>query len=200
VKKNILIIICVVFHHILLAQTWSGVYNFNKGLNKAQGCIYINQFKTDSAFFYLTFVSGEPEFNTFSLKGFIGITEGQADYVKGDTTKLHFALGANTLTIRNDSLFGLEPGIITKYKKSSSSLKKTSTIYFDYAEKSAVAKSDTVWAYEVPNTECKNVCRLSKKDAIKVIDTYGYFYLVETPGKNKEFLWVPKKNLSLSKN
>ena len=54
----------VMLHFIVFAGNYTGMYSFNKGMNKASGTLYITQFSSDSAFFMLEAVSGDPDFSS----------------------------------------------------------------------------------------------------------------------------------------
>lgn len=175
------------------------MYSFNKGNNKDQGSIYITQFKTDSAFFILNFISGMPDFNMVSSKGFLSIQEKEGRYQLGDSIRIRFSLQGSNLILSSDTLLKGEKGILTRYKKSAGVTKKNSTFYLDYVEKMANVKSDSAMLFEVPHGEGKLCGNLHSKQEVKIIDSFGSFYLIELPDRLKEFLWVPKRYLSVIK-
>ncbi|MBL7773466.1 MAG: hypothetical protein JNM95_11440 [Chitinophagaceae bacterium] len=179
--------------------TWSGVYSFNKGINKDQGTLYLQQFKSDSAYFYLNFISAMPDFNMYALKGFMQIQNQEGMYQKGDSLRIQFLLQGNLLILKADSIALPERGILTKYKKNSPTVKKNSTLYIDYVEKTGLVKSDSAYLFEVPHVEGKQCGQLRPNDEVKIIDSFGAFYLIELPDRVKEFVWVQKKYIVLNK-
>ncbi|MBK7586987.1 MAG: hypothetical protein IPI22_00965 [Bacteroidetes bacterium] len=72
-KKYFLIVSFLFFGFWLQAIDYSGIYNYNKGVNKANGTICLFQINMDSAFFYLNNMSGAPDFNLTTIKGFLRI-------------------------------------------------------------------------------------------------------------------------------
>lgn len=178
---------------------WTGVYSFNKGINKDQGTLYVQQFKSDSAYFYLNFISALPDFDMFAMKGFIAIQENEGYFRKVDSLRLRFHLQGSALQLLSDTLLVAPKGLLSKYKKTASQVKKNSTLYLDYVEKSGLVKSDSAVVLEVPHLEGKMIATLHANDEVKIIDSFAGFYLIELNDKLKEFLWVQKKYISLNK-
>ncbi len=198
-KKNILTLGFVFYSVLLFAQKWTGNYSYSKGVNKEQASIYLNHYQNDSAFFYLTYMSGMPDFNTFSIKGFMAIHDDDGSFVKNDSNKLKLILKTGSIKIIGDSLFNAEPGILHTYKKQGNALKKNSTIFIDYIEKQGKTKTDSCVVLSVPIATGPVIMSLQKGKEVKIIDEFGSYYMVEVADKNTEFLWIAKKNLTLLK-
>ncbi|KXK41777.1 MAG: hypothetical protein UZ11_BCD004001750 [Bacteroidetes bacterium OLB11] len=81
--KKIFFFICLILPtYSLIAGDYSGVYSFNKGVNKANGTLFLFQFTEDSSFFYLSCFSGAPEFSLVNVKGFLKIDSNKFEFKK----------------------------------------------------------------------------------------------------------------------
>jgi len=198
-KKGILFLVMFCVTIVSYAGKYTGTYSFNKGLNKANATIYVNHYKDDSAFIYITAVSGMPDFNTLDFRGFITIYDNVASYTFKNNCSIQFQFLVNNLTITEDSLCHLQCSLAAKYKKMSSALKKSSIMVSDYVEKQGVIKTDMVEVYKIPLLESELALTLSKETPVKMIDEYKQFYLIELKNKQNEFLWVLKKNIQIIK-
>lgn len=194
-KIYLSILLLIGWSVLAYGQSWTGVYQFNKGNNKPQGALYLNQYRPDSAFFYLTFISGEPEFNSFMLKGFMSIETLRATYRGTDSTFLYCTSSPKSIVFKSDSCVVQERGILAKYNKTSGVLKKNSTFYVDFVERGAKVKSDSTVVYAVPSETAPVACMIGKSTSVKIIDSYESFYLIELADRMKDFLWVPKRHL-----
>lgn len=191
----ILFCVCVVS----FAGKFTGTYSFNKGLNKSNATVYVNHFKDDSAFVYITAVSGMPDFNTLDFRGFITIYENVASYTFKNNCTIQFQFSGNGMTITEDSMCHLQCPIATKYKRTTPALKKSSIMVSEFVEKQGKLKSDSVEIYKIPLMDSEIAYSLSKNTEMKIIDEYKQFYLIEVKNKQNEFLWVLKKNIQLIK-
>lgn len=198
-KKGILFLVMFCVTIVSYAGKYTGTYSFNKGLNKANATIYVNHYKDDSAFIYITAVSGMPDFNTLDFRGFITIYDNVASYTFKNNCSIQFQFLGNNLTITEDSLCHLQCSLAAKYKKTSPALKKSSIMVSDYVEKQGVIKTDMVEVYKIPLLESELALTLSKETPVKMIDEYKQFYLIELKNKQNEFLWVLKKNIQIIK-
>ena len=198
-KKGILFLVMFCVTIVSYAGKYTGTYSFNKGLNKANATIYVNHYKDDSAFIYITAVSGMPDFNTLDFRGFITIYDNVASYTFKNNCSILFQFLVNNLTITEDSLCHLQCSLAAKYKKTSPALKKSSIMVSDYVEKQGVIKTDMVEVYKIPLLESELALTLSKETPVKMIDEYKQFYLIELKNKQNEFLWVLKKNIQIIK-
>lgn len=196
-KKGILFLVMFCVTIVSYAGKYTGTYSFNKGLNKANATIYVNHYKDDSAFIYITAVSGMPDFNTLDFRGFITIYDNVASYTFKNNCSIQFQFLVNNLTITEDSLCHLQCSLAAKYKKTSPALKKSSIMVSDYVEKQGVIKTDMVEVYKIPLLESELALTLSKETPVKMIDEYKQFYLIELKNKQNEFLWVLKKNIQI---
>lgn len=176
----------------------SGTYVVNKGVNKEQASLYINQFRSDSAFIYLTYMSGAPEFETESIKGFVVVHDHEGWFSdSGHSFRLVFANTSIRLVQNTPS--AAHPEIFTKYRRLSNQCKRSSTMYIDFSERQANAKLDSLDLFEVPNVNGKILFTVGRQEELKIVDSFGSFYLVETHDHNKEFLWAQKKYINLKK-
>ena len=196
-KKGILFLVMFCVTIVSYAGKYTVTYSFNKGLNKANATIYVNHYKDDSAFIYITAVSGMPDFNTLDFRGFITIYDNVASYTFKNNCSIQFQFLVNNLTITEDSLCHLQCSLAAKYKKMSPALKKSSIMVSDYVEKQGVIKTDMVEVYKIPLLESELALTLSKETPVKMIDEYKQFYLIELKNKQNEFLWVLKKNIQI---
>ena len=198
--KRFLILILVVFlTNTIFAGKLTGTYSFSKGLNKANATVYVNQFSEDSAFIYITAISGMPDFNTLDFRGFIYLVENKGSYIFKDSCKIYFTFSGNSLSIVEDSICKLPCSLASKYKKTSPVLKKSSTIISEFVEKNGKIKNDSTLIYKIPLLESEISCSILKETPIKITDEYKQFYLIELKNKQNEFLWVLKKNIQLFK-
>ena len=188
---------CIGTVNSLAAESYpmNGVYQYNKGLNKANATLYVLQYKNDSAFFYLNAISGLPDFNTTELKGFLRIDSGKGYYLQKDSCLLSFSLANNMMTVKEDSFCHFEASTSGKYKRSSPIMKKNSTFLLSYTEKTAVLKIDSALCYEAPTFSAKVIYTLPKNAEFKIIDEYQRFFLIELKEKASVFLWITKSSL-----
>lgn len=185
--------------HIGISQDYSGVYNCNKGLNKANGYLYIMQFKPDSAFFYLNAISGMPDFLTTDIKGFMRIDSTTAYIKEAESCRLVLKMEKSKCIIQQDSSCKYEFNTSGIYKKTAAIPKRNATMLLNYIEKPAKTTSDTIIAYLAPHSEAKTKSIVCKEGDLKVIDEYKQFLLIEHKKYKQEFLWVYKKNILLPK-
>ena len=183
----------------LEATDYDGIYNYNKGLNKANGTICLFQIKADSAFFYLNNMSGAPDFNLTNMKGFLRIDSNSFRYRK-DSCTVMLILQGNVFNVTQGEKCKNDFSVDGKYKRMSNTLKKPNTWMTEYTEKNGSINSDSALILHAPHTEARVVMSLSKASQVKVIDEVNGFYLIEIAKHKNEFLWTSKKNVSVSKN
>lgn len=183
------------FTAVAVTHPFTGVYQYNKGLNKANASLYILQYKEDSAFFYLNAISGLPDFNTTELKGFIRMEADRGIYIQKDSCQLEFKLTGSTMTVNEESHCHFEATASGKFKRSSPIMKKNSTFLLSYTEKSAVLKIDSALCYEAPTFSSNVIYTLPKNAEFKIIDEFQRFFLIELKEKASVFLWITKSSL-----
>ncbi len=177
----------------------TGIYNYNKGLNKANGTICFFQIKPDSAFFYLNNMSGAPDFNLTNLKGFLRIDSNTCTYRK-DSCIVNFVINGGVFSAVQNARCKNDFSVEGKYKKLNTVLKKPNTWMTEYTEKSGVISTDSAVLYLAPHPEAKVLMNLPPDTSVKVIDEINGYYLIEIPKKKNEFMWTSKKNVKVAKN
>lgn len=197
-KKYFLIVSFLFLGFWLQAIDYSGIYNYNKGVNKANGTICLFQINMDSAFFYLNNMSGAPDFNLTTIKGFLRI-DTNACFYKKDSCKIQFVYANNILTVSQNNACKYDFSVDGKYKKMNNTLKKPNTWMTEYTEKSGIILADSSLVYMAPHQASKQISMLKKETNVKVIDEMNGFYLIEIPKQKNEFLWTAKKNVLLNK-
>ncbi len=183
----------------LAAKDYEGIYNYNKGLNKANGTICLFMIKPDTAFFYLNNMSGAPDFNLTNLKGFLRIDSANFSYHK-DSCKVSLVWQGNMIQVTQSDQCKHEFSVEGKYKRINNSLKKPNTWMTEYTEKNAMINADSAKIFQAPHNAAPIIMTLPKASPVKVIDEINGFYLVEIAKHKNEFMWTPKKNVSVSKN
>jgi hypothetical protein len=178
---------------------FTGIYAYNKGINKAFATAYIYHFQEDSAFFYIHGVSGMPDFFTADLKGFLRIDSNRGIYTGKDTCNIDLLFSAQQLTIQRDTLCKHEMNTVGKYKKSSNKWVKGPSVLFNYIEKSGQIQVDSCTVFAAPHPNAKIKRTFAKSSTVKIIDEFRLFYLVEHPSAKKEFTWVLKKHVLIPK-
>ncbi len=178
---------------------YTGVYQYNKGLNKANAALYVLQFTEDSAFFYLNGISGMPDFFTTEIRGFLKIDGLNGTFTSKDSCQLALEFKNGQVNITQDLNCKLDFPVNGKYKKTSNTAKKNSTFLISYTEKPAILKSDSVHCYEAPSYGSNIIFTVTKNSNIKIIDEYRDFYLIEDKSKASQFLWIPKSSLSAAR-
>lgn len=191
---------CFIFNSLLCnAIDYSGVYSYNKGINKANGYLYIFHFKPDSMFFYISSVSGAPDYLMSNLKGFASIDSNNAVFAKNNCI-IQFDLDIKKgISIKQNDTCVFEFPFNGIYKKNNQPLKRNTTWMTEYSEKNGFIKSDSLILYDVPHYSSQNNVSLQKGTTVKVLDEYNGFYLIEINHKKTEFIWAPKKWVQLSK-
>lgn len=172
---------------------YSGVYSFNKGINKENGTLFLFQFKDDSAFFYLNNFSGAPDFFLTNVKGFLKIDSNSMEFKKGQCI-ITLNAKSNQIIIKQDSLCKFEHPIDGIYKKFTNNLKKTNTWFTEYTERATKLKRDSIPIFFAPSESAKIIGSLSIDSKIHILDEVANFYLIELNNKKNEFYWIEKKN------
>ncbi len=197
--KKIFFFLCLILStYLLFAGDESGVYSFNKGVNKANGTLFLFHFTEDSSFFYLSCFSGAPDFSLVNVKGFLKMDSNKIVY-KNNPCQILFTLKPNNIILSNDSTCQFEHSIEGAYKKSSPILKKTNTWFTNYTERNAKLKKDSVQIYFAPSKNAKIIGMLKIDSKIHILDEVGQFYLVELANKKNEFYWIDKANAIIPK-
>lgn len=200
--KKMCLVFLILFGVINLQASindFTGVYSFNKGLNKANATLYVFQFKEDSAFIYYSGLSGMPDFNTTSFKGYISIDLNTAIFPESKTCSVNFLFSRNEMKILDSNSCTFEMNPAGKYKKINSNPKKSATMMLDFTEKKGEIKDDTVKAFFAPHQEASVVASFKKGESIKIIDQYKQYYLIEHKSKKNEFTWVLKSQVTILK-
>ncbi len=178
-----------------LTANHTGVYAYNKGMNKASGTIYIHQFSQDSAFFMLETVSGMPDFIMTDEKGFLHIENNNGLYKSKDTCGIEFTFTATSCSLTENGSCHHEFSTNGKYKKTSTILKKGPSLLPAMADRSGIISKDSVYARVAPHRSAAISVPINKGEEVQITDEYNGFYLIEVRNKKKDFLWVLKKNI-----
>lgn len=197
-KKWMIFIAMILCLNVAKSIDYTGIYSFNKGINKENGTLFVFQYTQDSVFYYLSCFSGAPDFFLTNIKGFISIDSMKA-VIKKDSCEINFIFKVNQFQLIQSSACNYEHPINGVYKKTSPTLKKTTTWFTEYSERKGQIKSDSTTTYFAPCTSSKKLSSLKKDDNIRVLDDINGFYLIEISNKKNDFLWVQKKNVLLSK-
>lgn len=197
--KLFLIIFLFICNISLSAIDYTGMYSFNKGVNKANGTLLLFQLKNDSAFFYLNNVSGDPDFNFLNLKGFLKIDSTQLVFMH-DSCNIIFNARNNMIHISQNSKCTFDVLFTEKYKKNIKGIKKSNSWMTEYTEKNGIVNMDSAIVYDAPHLLSKRNGIFKKGTKIKILDEVKGFYLIESPLKQTDFCWTAKKNISLIKN
>jgi hypothetical protein len=193
------VISILLYVHVVSAFNYSGIYSYNKGLNKESGTIYIFHYTSDSAFFMLQAVSGMPDFNTTELKGFISVDSNKGIYTGKDSAEIEFAFTNSSCTLLENSFCSYTFSTRGKYKKTSAKLSRGNSLMPSIADKSGVVKKDSTICYAIPKQTSSPSYILLHQETVQITDEFNGFYLVEVKKKKNEFLWVPKKSIQVRK-
>lgn len=174
------------------AQRLTGVYSFSKGLNKPNGTLYLIHFQPDSAFFYLSTLSGAPDFFSTDLKGFAQIDSNTARF-KRDKCLITMQFGKTDVEISHDSVCGMEYPVSGRFKKTGPVAKRSATMLLNYTERPVQANGDSLQVYSAPHTVASSRKVLCKAGDIKIVDEFRGFYLIDHRKFKAEFMWVPKQ-------
>ena len=174
------------------AQRLTGVYSFSKGLNKPNGTLYLIHFQPDSAFFYLSSLSGAPDFFSTDIKGFAQIDSNTARF-KRDKCLITMQFGKNVVEISHDTVCGFEYPVAGQFKKTSPVAKRSATMLLNYTERPVKAEGDSLQVYSAPHTMATSRMVLCKAGDLKVVDEFRGFYLIDHRKFKTEFMWVPKQ-------
>ncbi len=197
--KLILSLLLLVVYSISNAVSYTGIYSYNKGVNKANGTLYVTHFKEDSAFFMVQTVSGMPDFFTTEIKGFMQIENNMGLYIAKDSCKIEFTFTTVSCSLNENIECKFDFSTNGKYKKTSPKLKKGSSMMPLFVDKKGTVKTDTVYCLSAPNASSATQCLLQKNDEVQITDEFNGYYLIELKNKKNEFLWVWKKNIQLIK-
>ena len=198
-NKLLITWMAILLTYIANGQDFSGVYNYNKGLNKPNGTLYLMQFSSDSAFFYLSTLSGNPEFLSTDIKGMLRIDSSTSYIKQASACRLELTLLKNSIVVKQDTGCTYEYTTAGTYKKTGAGLKRSPTMVINYTEKPARAKQDSLEVFLAPSLKAKSKVILCKENDIKIIDEFNAFFLIEHKKYKTEFMWVQKKNLLIPK-
>ena len=195
------LLICCLMATFFSSQAidYSGIYSYNKGMNKASATIYITQFSGDSAFFMVQAMSGMPDFFTTELKGFIRIENGNGLYNYKDSCKIEFTFTSSSCAMTENGNCRHDFSTDGKYKKTATKIKKGVSLLPAFSDKSGTVTKDSISCYSIPHYSSPSGCSLQKDQGVTITDEFNGFYLIEIKSKKNEFLWVPKKNIQLAK-
>lgn len=197
-KKYFTLFIFLMLGISLHAFDFSGIFNYSKGLNKPNGTLCIFQIQSDTAFFYMSNMSGAPDFNLTNLKGFFKIDSNSLFYHK-DSCKISCQWTNGIMSVVQMGNCKYDFTVEGKYKKNGTSMKRPNTWMTEYTEKAGVICVDTAVVYFAPHVNSKQILILKKETPLKVMDEVNGFYLIEIPKQKNEFLWTQKKNVLLNK-
>ena len=197
--KALLICCLTALSFSLHATDYSGIYSYNKGMNKAGATLYLSHFSEDSAFFLIQAMSGMPDFFTTEIKGFIRIDNGLGIYQPKDSCRIEFIFTTSSCTISENGYCKNEFGTDGKYKKTATKVKKGIGLLPGFSDKSGTITQDSTSCYSIPHYSSPSACSLLNNESVTITDEFNGFYLIEIKSKKNEFLWVPKKNIQLAK-
>ncbi len=197
-KRIFLFIFLFGLYGSMNAIDYSGIYAFSKGLNKPGGSLCVFQIKSDTVFYYLSNMTGAPDFNLTNMKGFLRIDSSTAQY-RRDSCKVHLEFKQSVISVNQSNGCKSDFTVEGQYKKNGNSLKRPVTWMTEYTEKSGVILADSSLVYMAPHQASKQISMLKKETNVKVIDEMNGFYLIEIPKQKNEFLWTAKKNVLLNK-
>ena len=198
-NKLLITWMAILLTSIANGQDFTGVYSFNKGLNKPNGILYFMQFAPDSAFLYLSTTSGNPDFLSTDIKGMVKI-DSSITYIKqAAACRLELTLLKTSIIVKQDTGCQYEYTTAGTYKKTSHVIKRSPTMVINYTEKPARAKQDSLEVFVAPSLQAKSKVILCKENDIKIIDEFNAFFLIEHKKYKTEFMWVQKKNLLIPK-
>lgn len=180
-----------------MASDFTGVYTFSKGVNKANGTLYVYQWSTDSAFIILQAVSGMPDFFTIERKGFIRIENNKGILAGKDTCDAELHFSPAQCQWNDNAGCKQEFSAAARYKRINTQLKKSSTFMPGVDMRNGTVNRDSVACYVAPHRSADLMRILSKTQDVQITDEYNGFYLVELPNRLHEFLWVPKKLITV---
>lgn len=196
--RGIIILLgCLLWQELVWAGNFTGVYSFSKGVNKASGTLYICQWSADSAFILLQAVSGMPDFFTAERKGFIRIENNIALFVGNDSCRAQLNFGAGTCQWNESATCSSEFNASSRYKRINARLKKSASFMPGVDIRKGTVKSDSVSCYAAPHRASERISQLTRLQDVQITDEYNGFYLVELSDQLHNFLWVPKKQISL---
>ncbi len=181
------------------AGNHTGIYSYNKGLNKANATLYLNQFSEDTAFFMLEAVSGMPDFFMTDTKGFVRITDNAGIYRSKDSCGIEFTFTPVACTLRENGSCRYECSTNGKYKKTSAQLKKGTSLLPAISDKNGIISKDSVYGRSAPHRSAPASVSIPKNESVQITDEFNGYYLVEVNNKKKDFLWVHKKNIQVLK-
>jgi hypothetical protein len=182
-----------------MAENFSGVYSYSKGLNKASATMYLTHFSSDSAFLIIQSVSGMPDFLTSEVKGFVRIDQQHGTFYQKDSCSILLEWKGNACILTEHQSCDFDFSYNGIYKKTLSKVSKTSAYLPSFADKLAVVISDSAKAYAIPHASGNFILSIAKDKQLTLLDEYNNFYLIELSAKKKEFLWIPKHQVKLLK-
>lgn len=189
---TLLIVLSISSAQRMYAQRFTGIYSFSKGLNKPNGTLYLIHFQPDSAFFYLSTLSGAPDFFSTDLKGFARIDSNLARF-KRDNCLITMQFGKTGVEISHDSACGLEYPVAGQFKKTGPVPKRSATMVLNYTERLVQANADSLQVYCAPHAIASSRMVQCKAGDLKIVDEFRGFYLIDHRKFKTEFMWVPKQ-------
>ncbi len=180
-----------------VAGNHTGIYSYNKGLNKASATLYLNQFSEDTAFFMLEALSGMPDFFMNDAKGFMSVTDNAGVYQRKDSCRIEFTFTPVGCTLNENGHCNYECTTNGKYKKTSAQLKKGNSLLPAISDKNGIIAKDSVQVRSAPHRLAPASIIIAKNERVQITDEFNGYYLIELNNKKKEFLWVYKKNIQV---
>lgn len=199
VRRIFFLSLILLFNYSVVATDYSGVYGYSKGLNKASGTMYLSQINSDSAFFIIQSMSGMPDFFTLELKGFLHFAHDSATYQQHDSCQIRFEFKTSTCLVVETTTCHSDFSASGRYKKIHSAVKKGSSFLPGIIQRTGFIVNDSTRCFQAPHRAASGTLLLNKQQQVEIIDEYNGYYLIELKSKKNEFLWVPKKNISLPK-
>ena len=194
-RFTLLTLISFLIHFTATAFDYTGVYLFNKGLNKANGSLYVVQINDDSAFIMLQAVSGLPDFFTLEYKGFIRIENNSGVFNAKDSCRIQLNLSATACRLMQNDACGIEFSCDANYKRVSRQVKKGSSFMPGIISRKGRILKDSTTCHQAPYQHAAMVIAIQKDQEVIISDEYNGYYLVELKTRKNEFLWVSKKNV-----
>lgn len=201
-RMNLLFLVFNFFAGLTEGQSqglWAGVYNYTKGVNKPFGIVHITPVKPDTVFFMLNTVSGDPDFLSTELKGFLRIDSSEGMFQGKAACKMHFKVNKSMLLIEGDSLCKFEYTPTGKYRRVNDRINKSAALLFSFTERKGIIKKEGCEVFEAPHPDAKLIRTFAADAEIRILDEFNQYFLVEKKEFSKEYLWVLKKNVTLRK-
>lgn len=185
---------------VMQAQAfWSGIFTFTKGVNKPFGIVHIIPVKQDTVFFMSNAVSGDPDFLSTELKGFIQVDSVQGIYQGKASCRLRFTVNKSSLLIDGDTMCTFDYTPCGKYRRVDPKINKSAALLFNFTELKGSIKKEGCEGLAAPHPEARIIRTFTAETEIRILDQFNQYFLIEKKETSKEYLWVLKKNVTLRK-